>query len=656
MCLVFQLIKRFESDFVKIQNISSLYNPFNAKIQDRRPSNLFSLPKFNTGHLSADVVSFRAKDYSIDSIINPTGHCAYCGCKVYTEAQIEGLAKTMLGQKSHRLQGSIRSVLEKLDSAMRSEELAFAKKIENAEEIDFFKRFLRIASEKTHLDGEEIFKEVDGIESDGALELLKNNMKPLTRTIDHVSPQNLDEENNNVDSNLVEACYCCNHDLKKGVTFPEFYAMFPSIKENMPPEKFDYAYNNLMSSASGSAILNRMSASNLLKYIQRLIGQRNDEIDKVKSTEFRIMEASTNISSSIETCEAEIVEKQVRKQEAVEKLEALSSDEEYNAIVKRLQLVQQSKQADAVLSSLRESRKSASDSLNEIKNPSKKQSKQSKQINMSKEEKEAKIASLKKTLETLSQKISEKQEEKDNIDLSVMELDEKFPTVEILQGRKNRAEQLVNAHVALIKEKENLARQTEARDRLDFEMGKLKSQIARYPQEDFDILKYSEEEQEQYKRYQLCLEALAHINTHSTGGGVKAAINIASKPFFEQEIAELEKMPIVKASIAFSEKKELQAKLDSLEKQNINVVNSINASTKQIMMLQKRTAEKTHQEAILESQNISAHIRRLNEKQSYLELPKVINSLTAEISLLSQTINDLSQKQAEIQNLKKIQS
>lgn len=641
---------------MKIQSIANIYNPFRQKNIDRNSSNPFFIPKFNNGRLNADVVSFRAKNYSIDSIINPTGHCAYCGCKVYTESQIEGLAKTMLGQKSHRLQGSIRSVLEKLDSAMRSEELTFAKKIENSDEIEFFKRFLRIASEKTHLDGEEIFSEVDNIDSDEALELLKNNMKPLTRTIDHVSPQNLDEENNNVDSNLVEACYCCNHDLKKGVTFPEFYAMFPSIKENMPPEKFDYAYNNLMSSASGSAILNRMSASNLLKYIQRLIGQRNDEIDKVKSTEFRIMEASSNISFSIETCQSEIEEKQNQKAKAVEKLNALSSDDEYNAIVKRLQLVQQGMQIDAVLTSLRESKKSASDALNEIKNPSKKQKKPTKQINMTKEEKEAKIASLKETLEKLSKNIDEQQDKKDNVDYAIIELDEQFPTIEMLQGMKSKADSLVNAHVSLIKETENYTKQTEIRDKLNAEISELQTKIAEYPQDNFDISKYSEEEQEQYKRYQLCVEALAHINTHSTGGGVKAAINIASKPYFENEIAQLEQLAVVHNSIRFLERKELQSKLDSLQKQKMNVLNSINSSSKQINLLKNRTAGKTHQEAIIESQNIAAHIRQLTEKQSYLDLPRVINSLTAEISLLTQTIRDLSQKQAEIQNLKKIQS
>lgn len=641
---------------MKIQNIAYLYNPFRQKKADGRSSNPFGTLKFNNCRLNADVISFRAKDYSIDSIASPTGHCAYCGCKVYTEAQIEGLAKTMLGQKSHRLQGSIKSVLEKLDSATRSEELTFAKKIENAEEIDFFKRFLRTSSEKSYLNGDEIFKQIDGIEADEALEILKNNMKPLTRTIDHVSPQNLDEENNNVDINLVEACYCCNHDLKKGVTFPEFYAMFPSIKENMPLEKFEYAYNNLMSSASASTILNRMSASNLLKYIQRLIGQRNDEIDKVKSTEFRIMEASSNISSSIEACQAEIDDKKIRKQEAVKKLEDLSSDSEYNAIVKRIQLVQQSKQIAAVISSLSDSKMAASASLNEIRNPSKKQKKQSKLANMTKEEKDERIASLKATLETLTQKTAEQQEKKDSVDLEIMELDDKFPTIEILQSRKTLADNLINAHLSLIKERENLSQQTSANEKIDFQIAQLEAQIAQYAKENFDLSEYSEEEQEQYRRYQLCLEAIAHINTHSTGGGVKAAINIVSKPLFENEISELEKLTVVRDSIEFLKRKELQSQIDLLKKQKINIGNAINVSKNQILTLQKRTEGKTHQEAIEESQNLAAYIRRLNEKQNYLELPKVINSLTAEISLLTQTINDLSQKQAEVQNLKKLQS
>ncbi len=636
---------------MKIVSINSFYKP---TLYNRQLSETNNIYKFQN-NLMADVVSFRAKNYGIESIVNPTGHCAYCGCKVYNEQQIDSLAKGMLGSKSHRLQGNIRSVLEKLDSAVRSEELTFAKKVENEDEITFFKRFLRISAEKSHLSGSEIFKEVDGVDSEEAFKILKENMKPLMLTIDHVSPQNLDEDNNNVDSNLVEACYCCNHDLKKGVTFPEFYAMFPSIKENMPPEKFDYAYSNLMSSASSSTILNRMSATNLLKHLQRLLGQRNDEIDRVKSTEFRIMEASSNIDTSIQTCEKEIALKEAQKKEAEEKLASLSTDDEYNALTKRLSLVQQSKQLETVLQSLRDRRRGVSDSLNEIRNPTKKQKKQSK-VNMTPSEKEEKIAALKVTLEELSEEIRTQEEAKDAVDLEIMELDDKFPTIEILQGRKSKADSLVTAHINLTKERENLSQLTQNRDTLDTEIARLKSEIAKYPEEDFDSSKYSQLEQEQYKRYLQCLEAIKHINTHSSGDGVKAVINLAAKPFIEAEISQLEKEPIVIASNDFIARKELQSQLASAQEKREKVVNAINSSTKQITTLSRTTAEKTQEDATRESQALAAHIRRLNEKQTYLELPKVISSLAAEILLLKQTVSDLTTKQSEIQTLKKIQA
>ena len=636
---------------MKIQSVNNLYrvNFFNKK-----PAENNNNYRFNNMY-AGDVVSFRAKNYSVASIVNPTGHCAYCGCKVYDEAQIESLAKGMLGSNGQRLQGNIRSVLEKLDSAVRSEELTFAKKLENAEEIEFFKRLLRISAEKPYLDGAELLKTVDGIEKDEALSIIKENMKPLTRTVDHVSPQNLDEENNNVDSNLVEACYCCNHDLKKGVTFAEFYAMFPSIKENMPPEKFDYAYSNLMSSSSSAAILNRMSATNLLKHIQRLLGQRTEAIDRVKSVEFRIMEANSNIASSIKTCNEEIESKEQQKKESEDRLEAISKDDEYNALVKRIQLVQQSKQLETVISSLRDRKRATSDSLNELRNPTKKQKKQQK-VQISKEEKEEKIEFLKGTLATLSQEIDAQQDKKDTVDLEIIELDEKFPTIEMLQVKKSKADTLVSAHVSLLRERDNLSQLTQSKQNLDSEISRLETEIAKYPQEDFDASAYSEDEQEQYNRYLQCLEAIKHINTHSTGGGVKAVINLAAKPFIEEEIEKLEQTPVVRASNDFIARKELQSQLESAQKQRTTVINGINAANKQIAHLEKVTAVKTQAEASKESQEIAAHIRVLNEKQALLDLPRVIATLSAEITLLKQTVADLSVKQSEISSLNRIES
>ena len=233
---------------MKIQNITNLYSPFKLNRQKNSSINNFSNP-FLLNKPVGDIVSFRAKAYNADSVENPTNHCAYCGCKVYNDGQIDSLAKEMLRDSSHRLQGDIKSVLEKLETAERSYELTVAKQIENKKEIEFYKKFLDQAEDKAWLKGDAIFMQVYNTDYDEAFELLKKNMRPLLRTIDHVSPQNLSEDNKDEDINLVEACYCCNHDLKKGMPFSEFYTMYPSIKENMPVDKFKYAHAQLLSSS-----------------------------------------------------------------------------------------------------------------------------------------------------------------------------------------------------------------------------------------------------------------------------------------------------------------------------------------------------------------------------------------------------------------------
>ncbi len=604
---------------------------------------------FRQGQLCGDVVSFRAKNYDINSIVNPTGHCAYCGCKVYTEAQIEALAKGMLGNKSHRLQGDIKSVLEKLDSAVRSEELTFAKKVENGDEIQFFKKFLQLASDNAYLKGEDIFKNIYNMDSTEAVDALKLNMRPLTKTIDHISPQNLDEENNNADINLVEACYCCNHDLKKGVTFAEFYAMFPSIKENMPVEKFNYAHSNLMAAAS-ETVMNRMSATNLLRHIERLLGQRREAIDRVSSVEFRIYEADASISSSIDVCRKEIETKTAQKEDAEAKLESLSHDDEYNALVKRIQLTKQKEEYETVIGSLRDRRKAASDQLNEIRNPPKKQKKQAK-LDMSKEEKESKINELKTAIATLNGEIDAQQDLIDDVELQIIDLDEKFPTIEILQGRKSKADGILNAYAQLAKERHNFAQLEVNFASIESEIARLKEEIAKFPKENFDSSKYPPEEQEKYSRYLQCLEAQKHIETHSSGGGVKAVINIAAKPFIDAEISSLRQTSIVMASIDFDRKKELQSQLDAKEKQKTDVHNKMNTSRKQISNLESTTRKKTQEEATVESKELAETIRRINEKQNYLTLPRIIATLNAEIILLTQTISDLSTKQSEISHI-----
>ena len=127
---------------MKVQSINSLYNPF-------RYQNLAVLKNSNNvqtnpflSSAKGDTVSFGAKNYDAETIVNPTAHCAYCGCKVYTDAQLDSITKEILANKASKSEGRIRSVLEKLEGAKHSQELAVAKRMENEPEIEFFKKLL----------------------------------------------------------------------------------------------------------------------------------------------------------------------------------------------------------------------------------------------------------------------------------------------------------------------------------------------------------------------------------------------------------------------------------------------------------------------------------------------------------------------------------
>ncbi len=638
---------------MKIQCVSNLYNPFRQRfVFDKAET--YSPMNHKNENSFGDIVTFRAKKYDIDSIINPTNHCAYCGCKVYSEAQIESLAKSMLSSKSHRLQGDIKSVLEKLESAVRSEELTFAKKIENREEIEFFRKLQKIAEDKSFLKGDAIFQQVYNMEPEEALELLKRNMRPLTRTVDHVSPQNLEEENNNADINLVEACYCCNHDLKKGMSFPEFYAMFPSIKENMPPDKFHYAHSNLMSS-SASSILSRMSATNLLKYVQRLFGQREETVSRLGSIDFRILEANSSVSTSIQNCKDEILSKQAEIETLQTKLDSVSSDEEYQALIKRIQKVNQRDQLINAIQTLRDRRSNISSALNDLRNPPKKAKKNPK-VQMTDAEKEEKIQAYKASIATLNQDIELQESRKDDLELEIMELDENFPTLEMLQVSKNKVDAIISAHLKIAAEKATLEQLNSSLLSCQQGIFNLEAEILQYSENDFDPSLFSEEEQTLYQRYLALVEAAKYIDAHSAGNGLKAIINIAAKNSIDAEISELLQSNIVIAANDALKRKELQGEIDSLKKQESELKKQISAAEKNIENYLKVTAGKTLEDAQIESQSLTAHIRRINDKQAYLKLPSVISALKAEIILLQSTIKDLEVKQLDIEKLRETQS
>ena len=629
---------------MKIQSINSLYNPFryqnNAGLRNNNnfQFNPFSLPA------KGDIVSFSAKNYDAESIMNPTAHCAYCGCKVYTDAQLDSITKEILSNKASKAEGRIRSILEKLEGAKHSQELAVAKRMENEKEIEFFKKLLDTASKHAYLKGDAIFEQQYHLNADNAFKTIKTNLRPLLKTIDHVTPQREDKENQNSDINLVEACYCCNHDLKNGSSFNEFYTMFPTIKNNMPKEKFDYAAAQLLDSAQ-TGIEQRLSARNMLELLKRLFVQKTETSNQLFSIDHRIQSCKSGITDAIESCRQEIGERQEEQAADEKKFSELNNDPEYAAMLRRIKLNSDLETAQTQLDILRDRRNRLSNSLNSLNSPQKHQRNQKqKKEELTPAEKKAKAEQLKADIASTSEQITNQEAAVFEIELNISELDSNFPTIEVLQSKKSKADSIVNAHNAAAKEQKVLEEREAKKAALEEEEKTLQAKINDLPEtsKTFVLESYSEEEQAQFKRYKDLTEALAFIEDHPNGGNIKVIINQMAKSPLIDEISEMEKLDIVTAYKNNEQRKNLQTQLSAVQKQKADVISQIHNSEKIIKTCKKSTEFTTLEEAQQQSSKYAEDIRRLNEKQNYIHLPKRIEQLKAEIMLLNQTIKDLN--------------
>ncbi len=628
---------------MKIQAIGIFQNPL-YKNNKQNLNNTINPFKQQTG----DIISFSAKQYNAETILNPTNHCAYCGCKVYNESQIDDLAMQILSSKGARLEGNVKSVLEKLTDAKHSQELAVAKRMENKDEIDFFNKFLDISSKKSFLKGEEIFKQVYHKEKDEAQELLVANMHPLLKTIDHVTPQREEKENTHSDINLVEACYCCNHDLKKGVSFNEFYAMFPTIKHNMPSEKFEYAARQLIDS-SQSQILQRLSAASMLLFLNRLFAQRQEAKNELDSVDYRIKGCKTGIQGAIQKCQDEIAAKTQEKTDLEKKFEELKQDPEYMAMIERVNLQAKLDNANTALEASRVRRHRLNDSLNGIINtPKKHRSK----ITLSEEEKAKKIEQLRADIASTTAQIEEQENQKFEIEYALTELNEKYPPIEDLQAKKNKADSIINAYSEIERETKLLEERKAYKEEMETKENELKTQIAQLPEfaSSFSIESYPEEIQAEYKHYKDLIEALAYIDEHPNGGAIRNIIHASAREPIVKEIESLENNEAVIAYKAYEHKKALISQLEKVKKCINDATGLIHQLEKTIANNRRLTTGTTLEEAKQSSCKLSEVIRRLNEKQKYIKIPQNIARIAAEIDLLNQTIKDLTEQQKKIED------
>lgn len=498
----------------------SVIKPFNNSTYVSKPDIRSKLAP-----LQADMVSFSGKNYGVNSIKNPTGHCAYCNAKVYTENELNAMARDLMLLKGNKLQGKIRSVTEKLGNK-NSHNALIAKKAEvNKEYIDFFESFAEYSSKYQKMTGTEILKKYFQVEEKKSQEFLQSQLHPLLKTIDHVVPQKEGVDNSDSELNLVESCDTCNRKIKNGMSFQSFNFTYPSIKDEMPKEKFEFATMHLLQT-SPSLAADQISSTELMSVIENLIEQEHSAELSLFSIRSKILKSKSNILAAISRIEAEQSEKRLDI-DALEQVNTEhSKDEEYEIIKKRVGLTASIADHKRQLSELKQSHsrmchsvqtweKKIDESKKELnKSNSGKKNSQSKN-EMSVVEMKRKLAESTSSRNDYKRQIDELEPVVTKKESELSALNAEHPDIDILRAEKTRLETLISAHLQLISLQKKQVENKQKRTDLEQQIGDLKEQDKAFSAKKTPPEAQTQEQIEKKKRYMELEVALSQIDSNN---------------------------------------------------------------------------------------------------------------------------------------------
>ena len=598
------------------------------------------LPKLKALH--SDVISFKAKNYDMSSIKSPTNHCAYCGAKVYTQRQLEILATELMQLKGNSLQGKIRSIEEKLGG--KSENALSQKKREvNKENIDFFEEFTNEVHNNPSKTGLDILTEKFAIPKDEAPKFLLGKISPLLKTIDHVVPQRQDVDNDNEELNLVESCFTCNSKIKNGSTFRSFYFTYPTIKDNMPKEKFEFASLGILET-SPDVIVSKMNTEELIRVIDGLFTQRQSIKTALFAIEEKIKNCANSIKSTIDKIMGERQVKEFEKQQLEDQNKTHAEDEEFQVLLRRRNLTSsiaslKDKINELSTTSSRYSKniQTWKNKLNEIDNErthGKKKGKFQANNSAEKEELQRKIFEGEENLKSVQEErrtlgVRLKKEEAE-----LAELNEKYPDVDKLRAEKAKLESLISAHSQISQIKLRLADINSSIEDLKVkhqtnkaEQDKLKMQLP-------EAIGSSQEEKEEYQKYIDLTNALkeAEQNILSKDKSSQLIGNLV-KPQLVTQIKLLESNPLVRRHILNQQIEELKNASEAIKTALKNAYTQKNNNEAQLVQLVDKIRAYTEETSGVQTQS----------KLAGYSLPDINSKIDTLTSLKAKAENELLQ-------------
>lgn len=606
----------------------NLFNVYQKNNHEAQNSTLKMRPQ-----LSCDTVSFLGKDYSKSQIEHPTNHCAYCGEKVYSEQKLLSKAKTIANHNKKFLEGDIRSILQNIGQIGNDSHLAKRKREENSKEIKFFNELNTLSRKYPRILAKDLVNQYLNPDKKDPVDVIFDNMHPMLSTIDHVDPQREKSDNMNNQMNLVEACYTCNHDIKNGLPFDEFLALYPTIAYFMPEDKLDFANVNGTKTLSRT-IESTEDITELQTRLKSLESKRATAQSQVDCLTRDIQECLGDMDTAIQM---QLREKNGKEQE----LENFQKEVQDMRLDPEFQIISEKKQLSDRLSSLKKTKQQTTTSISRINAALKKEDKKNSTVEKLKRKKQRQREEVDndEKKERLGQKLEAAQaalvhtnEEIEQVSQRLQTLRAKLPDIEDLREQKQGLEEKIKEY------EQYRAATKELQAVQNITMPNLTQRKAALEQRKTEIeqsqsLEMSDEEKEKYKKYKETLKQLDLIKSKERDKELKEILLISEEHFLRQRDA-LENDPAVQKAKKIDEYEYLKKQINNADEDILDAQDRQSRLIGEVFAFERAYSNENEEEIQQQLNTLNETIKRLESKAKWINVEDKINKLKAEISII----------------------
>ncbi len=304
---------------MKIYSVNYL-SVFKYSSNNRNNSNIY---KYLSRPTLADSVSF--KKLSPDLNKQKEKHCLYCDSIIYSKEELEQITNDTLKLSGDELQKSILSYKDQICVSSNTN-LARKRNEINHQKCSFFDDLIQYSKESPESDAKTlILGKLKNTNSKSSYSILYENLSPLLETIEHVIPAHTGHPDALEKSNQHPVCKTCNLDIKKDMSFVEFYKLYPEIKQTMPIDVFQAAVVSSL-----KLLADIPSDKSISERVQTMIVRKENLDNEIKSYNDDLVKLTNEVLIAIQAKSAvspDNLMELLQSQRIVSSIQLLSDDD-----------------------------------------------------------------------------------------------------------------------------------------------------------------------------------------------------------------------------------------------------------------------------------------------------------------------------------------